>query len=135
MKCVICTITSGISQLRKVPASTVSVRFGFCHIGTLNVAKLSPLAHLLAPGAYARMPLVDRVAALKIPVAFVYGDHDWMSADGGRDAVEIMRRAGNPDGRLHVVKDAGHHLYLDNPQAVNDLLLKELERPGTITAE
>jgi hypothetical protein len=25
----------------------------------------------LAPGAHARMPLVDRVAALKVPIAFV----------------------------------------------------------------
>lgn len=28
-------------------------------------------AHILAPGAHARMPLVDRVAALKIPITFV----------------------------------------------------------------
>jgi cardiolipin-specific phospholipase len=28
-------------------------------------------AHILAPGAHARMPLVDRISALKIPVAFV----------------------------------------------------------------
>lgn len=28
------------------------------------------VAHILAPGAFARMPLVDRVAALKIPVTF-----------------------------------------------------------------
>jgi len=90
------------------------------------------ISHLLAPGAYARMPLVDRVAALKIPVTFVYGDNDWMDVNGGRDAVENMRRAGNPDGRLHVVKNAGHHLYLENPQAVNGLLLKELGRPATV---
>lgn len=78
------------------------------------------------------MPLVDRVAALKIPVAFVYGEHDWMTADGGRDAVENMRQAGNPDGRLYIIKNAGHHLYLDNAQATNDLLLRELKRPSTI---
>lgn len=28
-------------------------------------------AHILAPGAHARMPLVDRIAQLKIPVTFV----------------------------------------------------------------
>jgi len=28
-------------------------------------------AHILAPGAHARMPLVDRVTALKIPIAFI----------------------------------------------------------------
>ncbi|KAF8665706.1 hypothetical protein AX16_000158 [Volvariella volvacea WC 439] len=29
------------------------------------------ISHILAPGAHARMPLVDRIAALKIPVTFV----------------------------------------------------------------
>jgi cardiolipin-specific phospholipase len=29
------------------------------------------ISHLLAPGAHARMPLVDRIAALKIPITFV----------------------------------------------------------------
>jgi hypothetical protein len=28
-------------------------------------------AHILAPGAHARMPLVDRIYALKVPVTFV----------------------------------------------------------------
>jgi hypothetical protein len=29
------------------------------------------ISHLLAPGAHARLPIVDRIAALKIPVTFV----------------------------------------------------------------
>lgn len=29
------------------------------------------LAHILAPYAHARMPLVDRIAALKLPVTFI----------------------------------------------------------------
>lgn len=28
-------------------------------------------AHLLAPGAVARLPIVDRIAAVKVPVTFV----------------------------------------------------------------
>lgn len=30
-----------------------------------------PEAHLLAPGAFARRPIVDRISALKVPVTFV----------------------------------------------------------------
>jgi len=35
-------------------------------------------AHTLAPGARARMPLVDRVSALRFPraISFIYGEHD-----------------------------------------------------------
>jgi len=37
--------------------------------GVLSTDK-SPAAHILAPGAHARMPLVDRVTGLKIPITF-----------------------------------------------------------------
>jgi cardiolipin-specific phospholipase len=29
------------------------------------------ISHILAPGAHARMPIVDRISTLKIPVTFV----------------------------------------------------------------
>ncbi|KAH7931302.1 alpha/beta-hydrolase [Leucogyrophana mollusca] len=87
------------------------------------------ISHILAPGAHARMPLVDRVDALKIPITFVYGDHDWMDPEGGSKSVDKLRKAGNEQGRMYVIPHAGHHVYLDNPKAVNDLLVKELDRP------
>ncbi|EGO01667.1 hypothetical protein SERLA73DRAFT_177093 [Serpula lacrymans var. lacrymans S7.3] len=87
------------------------------------------ISHILAPGAHARMPLVDRVGALKIPITFVYGDHDWMDPEGGSKSVSNLRKAGNEQGRMYIVPHAGHHVYLDNPRAVNDLLVKELDRP------
>ncbi|KAJ7283927.1 Alpha/Beta hydrolase protein [Mycena rebaudengoi] len=86
------------------------------------------ISHILSPGAHARMPLVDRIAALKIPVTFVYGDHDWMDPEGGEQSVENLRKAGNGEGRSYIVNNAGHHVYLDNPKAVNDLIVKELDR-------
>ncbi|TFY53301.1 hypothetical protein EVG20_g10178 [Dentipellis fragilis] len=86
------------------------------------------ISHLLAPGAHARMPLVDRVAELKIPVTFVYGEHDWMDPDGGVAAIDNMRAAGNKQGRMYVIPHAGHHVYLDNAKAINKLLMKELDQ-------
>jgi len=88
------------------------------------------ISHILAPGAWAHMPLVDRVAMLpkEMPVTFVYGDQDWMDPVGGFESVERLRLAGNPNGKMYIISDAGHHLYLDNYKAVNKLLLKELDR-------
>lgn len=86
------------------------------------------ISHILAPGAYARMPLVDRIDKLKIPVTFVYGDHDWMDPKGGVQSVEKLRQAGNGNGKMYLVGNAGHHVYLDNHVAVNELLVKELEK-------
>ncbi|KAJ7276153.1 Alpha/Beta hydrolase protein [Mycena haematopus] len=86
------------------------------------------ISHILAPGAHARMPLVDRIAALKIPVTFVYGDHDWMDPEGGEQSVENLRKAGNGQAHSYIVNNAGHHVYLDNPMAVNNLIIRELNR-------
>ncbi|KAF9652145.1 alpha/beta-hydrolase [Thelephora ganbajun] len=86
------------------------------------------ISHILAPGAHARMPLVDRMGPLKMPVTFAYGDSDWMDREGGAQAIKNLKAAGNTKSRLYTVKHAGHHLYLDNPTAVNRLLSEELDR-------
>jgi cardiolipin-specific phospholipase len=74
------------------------------------------LAYILAPGAYARRPVIDRIqgvgrqpipqpdseenevapAAKKetgIPIVFMYGEHDWMDAAGGLAAEEKLKQA------------------------------------------
>ncbi|KAH9978007.1 alpha/beta-hydrolase [Lactifluus volemus] len=84
------------------------------------------ISHILAPGAHARMPLVDRISALTIPVSFVYGEHDWMDPRGGVTSIDNLKAAGNDRARMYIVPRAGHHVYLDNARAVNKLLLKEL---------
>ena len=103
--------------------------------------------HILAPSTQARMPLADRVADLRkdLPVTFVYGDHDWMDPIGGKQSIEAMKKAGNKNGKLYIIDNAGHHgklflpslhpsrnilstVYLDNAPTVNDLLIRELNR-------
>ncbi|KDR83388.1 hypothetical protein GALMADRAFT_235493 [Galerina marginata CBS 339.88] len=88
------------------------------------------ISHILAPGAHARLPLVNRIAALPkdMNVTFVYGDHDWMDPVGGQESLKQLKQAGNVNGRMYIIDNAGHHVYLDNKDAVNDLLINELER-------
>lgn len=87
------------------------------------------LAHLLAPGAYARSPMVNRVSALPttLPVSFLYGSQDWMVVQGGQDSVKRLREAGNRLGSTFVVQKSGHHLYLDAPLAFDALLTRILD--------
>lgn len=80
------------------------------------------ISHLLAPGAFARMPMVDRMGGLKVPVTFMYGDNDWMDVEGGRAAKKVLAQNGNEDVDVHVVSEAGHHLYLDNPKESNAII-------------
>lgn len=85
------------------------------------------LAHLLAPGAYARLPMVSRVSALPktLPISYLYGSQDWMDVKGGRESVKRLAEGGNHLGSSFVVDNSGHHIYLDNPKAF-DLLLKRI---------
>ncbi|KAK8849446.1 hypothetical protein IAR55_004779 [Kwoniella newhampshirensis] len=75
------------------------------------------ISHILAPGAYARIPILDRINRVKAPVTFL-----WMDVDGGRASVEALKKAGNDNASIHVVPKAGHHLYLDNPEFTNRIL-------------
>ncbi|KAI0269198.1 alpha/beta-hydrolase [Gloeopeniophorella convolvens] len=101
------------------------------YITNITLAKGSGeycISHILAPGAHARMPLVDRIAELKMPISFVYGEHDWMDPAGGVASIDKLKAAGNDKARMFIVPNAGHHVYLDNAKAVNKLLYKELEQ-------
>lgn len=68
------------------------------------------LAYILAPGAYARRPVINRIQdvgrqvipqpdgskALKetgIPIVFMYGENDWMDVAGGLAAEEKLKQA------------------------------------------
>ena len=50
-----------------------------------------------------------------------------MDVEGGRASIEEMRKAGNANGKVHVVPKAGHHLYLDNPEVTNKLIADALK--------
>jgi cardiolipin-specific phospholipase len=68
------------------------------------------LIHVLEPGAWARYPLCNRLPQLNIPMAFIYGDRDWMPASGGYTVAERAR----VPVLVKIIKDSDHHLYWDN---------------------
>lgn len=49
-----------------------------------------------------------------------------MDCAGGFQSVERLKQAGNHDSEVYIIDKAGHHVYLDNPEACNELLLREL---------
>ncbi|SPQ25273.1 57227e5a-ed69-4ac4-8d33-9a2bb7f3ac05 [Thermothielavioides terrestris] len=121
------------------------------------------LPYLLAPGAYARSPVINRIQDVGrqeippaaaddpsapprretgIPIVFMYGDRDWMDVAGGYAAEEKIKRRvvqallhaspeekrrENGSAKVVVVRNAGHHLYLDNPDEFNKIVRKEME--------
>ncbi|KAH8918489.1 alpha/beta-hydrolase [Atractiella rhizophila] len=87
-------------------------------------------SHLLSVGAHARKPIEHRIHSLKVPVTFVYGEHDWMDPIGGLRCRERLEKVKgyNHEVSVEVVPKAGHHVYIDNPTAVNKLLWREGEK-------
>lgn len=86
------------------------------------------LNYLLAPGGYARWPLSERAHRLSCESMWVYGDRDWMDPEGAVTAIEnIKANNKNAISKLVMVKDAGHHIYLDNSEEFNRLVVEFLE--------
>ena len=133
------------------------------------------LAYVLAPGAFARSPLIRRIQGVGrqwlepkttpenkpastsppssaqtpaqrlretgVPIVFLYGDHDWMDKQGGWDAEDRIKaekkkalvsaspeekERENGDAKTVVVRNAGHHVYLDGWEEFNRVVGEEM---------
>lgn len=89
------------------------------------------LNYLLAPGADARSPLIERgVHKINCELLWCYGKEDWMDKKGGELCSNIINNYHRDPKRSTVVEipDSGHHLYLDNYKRFNDLLIHEMQK-------
>ena len=124
------------------------------------------LAYILAPGAFARSPLIRRIAGVGrqylqpdgstsssiesaackrengIPIVFLYGENDWMDVAGGfaaeqklkEERAKILKEStpqqqaqDNGSAKVVVIKNAGHHVYLDGWEEFNEVMRDEMK--------
>lgn len=78
-------------------------------------------ASLRGMGAGAMEPLWDRLRAISCPALFIAGAEDEAYARHARRMVAAVR-----DSRLAIVPDAGHSVFLEQPEAVARLLADHL---------
>ncbi|RCK67640.1 putative cardiolipin-specific deacylase, mitochondrial [Candida viswanathii] len=76
----------------------------------------------------AKLPLCDRglvefFVDNDIKSLWVYGEKDWMNSNGGQYISEQINKRTHGLSDFEVVDNAGHHLYLDNPKAFNELVI------------
>jgi len=113
--------------------------FGIQAAGTPTTSSESFLSLFLAPGAYARLPLVDRLPnetpAGKTfpPVHLLYGEHDWMDASAGVTLASKLVAAGIP-ATVDIVPAAGHYLFTENPAGTAAALVGRLAMPARLTS-
>ncbi|CAG8502699.1 2798_t:CDS:2 [Ambispora gerdemannii] len=80
------------------------------------------LSKILAPGAFARKPLIHRLSQLKMPTTFLYGENDWMDYRAAEEAATTM----SVPTKVIRIPRAGHHLYLDNPPDFDKAVVAEM---------
>ncbi|KAG7662459.1 uncharacterized protein J8A68_003990 [[Candida] subhashii] len=90
------------------------------------------LNYLLAPGADARHPLIERgVHKLKCKLSWWYGKEDWMDKKGGELCSNIINNInGEVRSDVKEINDSGHHIYLDNIGKFNSMLIEEMREMG-----
>lgn len=78
------------------------------------------IAHLFYPGAWAIEPLLHRFHQVSCKTDFIYGQSDWMDRKGADACIHSANQ------KVHVTP-GGHHMYLDDHEAFNALLLRILQ--------
>ncbi|KAG5190055.1 Alpha/Beta hydrolase protein [Tribonema minus] len=82
------------------------------------------LSELLLPYAWAKSPLHDRIPKLSrtIPIHFVYGEVDWMDH---RHALKVREQmVATHTVTVETIAGAGHQVFIDEPSAFNDAILR-----------
>jgi cardiolipin-specific phospholipase len=88
-----------------------------------------PVIQARRTGVYARVPLEkdieEKLSALekKVPIYMIFGDHDWLYYPGAANTVRDWTAKGVPS-ELEIIKDAGHHLYLENAKDLNESIIE-----------
>lgn len=81
------------------------------------------LALVVNPGSWAKNPLVNRIHTLKVPMAFCFGDRDWVKPDGAHEVLE------KSEGKvlIHTLKGSDHHMYWDNPEGLAETIIRAVD--------
>ncbi|KAI5949548.1 hypothetical protein KGF54_005425 [Candida jiufengensis] len=82
------------------------------------------ITRILSVGALAKLPLIDRCPQkfvdMKLRTLWLYGDKDWMNDEAGLEMTKDINKLSMSKyhknlADFKIIKNAGHHLYLDNP--------------------
>ena len=83
---------------------------------------LEPAVSPNTMGVFAREPLHNQMSGIdpSINVKVLFGDQDWMRAQPNEQSARkvvnnLQLRRSGAAASVHIISNAGHHLYLDNP--------------------
>ena len=81
-------------------------------------------------GLFAHDPLNVRTRLatpnFPLPVSFIFGKHDWVSAEGCQDVLMSNKFRESGQSQMHVVTKSDHNLAIDNPAELARLIIGDL---------
>lgn len=84
------------------------------------------LIYILNPGGVAIKPLWRRLAEIKVPILFFYGDRDWVKSVGAEQTASV-----NKNVTLKIIENSGHDLYWDNPEQLVEKIFESIDETTT----
>ncbi|KII68219.1 Abhydrolase domain-containing protein 4 [Thelohanellus kitauei] len=81
---------------------------------------------LSMPLAWAKSPLIKRISTMDpaVQISFVYGSRSWIDFQTGYEVKDILK---DSTVNVHVIDEAGHHLFADQPSTFNSLICRIIE--------
>lgn len=110
-----------------VPSSTSSRDKGAQATGETNrIFAREPLTHLLTK----TLSKVYNETQRKVPVLLLYGDNDWLAYQGAERDMKSWRDLHGLDATFRLIRNAGHHIYMDNPHEFHQSVMEWLAERG-----
>lgn len=81
------------------------------------------LAMVINPGSWAKNPLVNRIHDLKVPMAFCFGDRDWVIPDGAH----VVKEKSEGKVLIYTLHGSDHHMYWDNPEGLAENVIQAVD--------
>ncbi|KAJ3393974.1 hypothetical protein HDU84_000473 [Entophlyctis sp. JEL0112] len=105
---------NALMELRSIPANP----------GEVAGYSGPPRTRAVRFGLFARHPVGVRMferIPVHLPITILFGDSDWMFSNS-REILGLKLVTERTTSKLHVVSNAGHHLYLDNPEEMHKVV-------------
>lgn len=80
------------------------------------------LSNILRPGGWAVDPLCKRMSGLEIPMAFYFGDRDWVNTGG----VDVLKKNNRTRVTMKTITQSDHFIFFDNPEELAKEILADL---------
>ncbi|KAF1742638.1 hypothetical protein MXB_2048 [Myxobolus squamalis] len=111
---------------------TLTVPNYIFHTNKMSPTGENAFRSMAMPLAWAKKPLIKRISQLHsdVSLSFIYGSRSWIDFQTGFQVKNILKKS---NVHVHIIDGAGHHLFADEPEIFNSLILQIIQ--GTSSSQ